>query len=372
MLNKLNSSASAQQLFRASIGLGINKMDSLQHLNSKDSADNPGTLHIARSNPLEWSRTSISPNSLLENIEIHPQKGLMNLIASAGFVLGQLTQTEKRDLQRAISSVLMAYNELAEQVGEGKITIHENHLKGDGKINDDRHIPRQSNPRDYDFYHTLGVSFADNHKMLPHYHLEFEGIIDQGKARALLASLQEIGDSIFGKRVLSDEDIARVLDKLPEAKEGTATITGEQISKNREKLPSELDSPAAKVSNRDTLESHFIGLCSQNTEYNFLHKKFVSNQHMNSFRPAEYEFACLSDGHTAVIDNLQAIEAYPNLAGNNQALNQKDLYAIFKDLKKLSTELPLYEGASANERAELSTRLSTALNKIKDTLKSGE
>ena len=89
---------------------------------------------IARNSVDEWHRIDCAPGSLLHNIEIRPSKGLLNLTASADFVNGKLTQTQKLDLQRAITSVVIAYNELADKSGRPRISIHENHWKGDGEV----------------------------------------------------------------------------------------------------------------------------------------------------------------------------------------------------------------------------------------------
>lgn len=88
-----------------------------------------------------------------------------------GFATGEMSQTQKRDLQRAVTAVILAYNEASANKGDAvpQLTLQENHLAGDGKVHEDRKIPRQSNERDYNCCHTLGVVFADNGKMLPHY-----------------------------------------------------------------------------------------------------------------------------------------------------------------------------------------------------------
>lgn len=299
---------------------------------------------------------------MLQNVEVRPRKGLLNLTGSAQFSTGDLSQTEKRDLQRAIASVVMTYNQLAGQSGTAGISIHENHLIGDNEIHEDRKIPRKSNERDYDYYHTLGVNFADNGRMMPHYHLEFGEPLTRHSVGAVLESLHQIGRQVLGRDILSQDDIAAVLALLPQGKP-LPGIDARQILASRPLLPNEIASPEGRAQARDELESAFLALASQNTELASA-RPFLQNMHMNTFRPAEPLFECFSAGHTCVIDDLEKIEAHPE-PGSNMRVDVSELLAIHHSLGVASRELGPYAGGTVEERRALAGRMSEGMAKIK-------
>ncbi|MFM0069422.1 hypothetical protein [Paraburkholderia aspalathi] len=145
-------------------------------------------------------------------------------------------------------------NELAADSGAAPVSIHENHLKGDGKVYEDRKIPRISNERDYDYYHTLGVSFAKNSRIMPHYHLEFGGALNKKGVAAVLQSLPRIGQEMLGGEILSQSDIAKVLDNLPEG-QPIPGLDLQKIAEPRQRLPNQTDGPEDRARSRDELES---------------------------------------------------------------------------------------------------------------------
>ncbi|GKS89601.1 hypothetical protein [Acidovorax sp. SUPP2539] len=343
----------------------VRRFDTLQHPLGSRNARNPGTVSIARNNPSEWSRVACTEGSLLSNIEVRPHKRLLNLTGSDLFATGGLSQTQKRDLQRAVTSVVMAYNTLAEKAGAKPITIHENHLAGDGKVHEDRKIPRASNERDYDYYHTLGVSFADNGRMLPHYHLEFGDKMGRHNVAPILQSLRHIGQQVLGQDILGDKEIAAILAKLP-AGLPVEGLNAQQIEAARQRLPNEQAAPEERAKSRDDLESAFIALSSQNTE-DAEPKRFIRNMHMNSFRPAEPMLECFSAGHTSVMDDLAKVEAYPDSAAG-QPVDAKEWLAVYLGLRTASRELGGYEGGSEPERQAIQQRLTGAMGKIQQML----
>jgi len=243
---------------------------------------------IAKNNVMEWQRVACTPGSMLQNVEIRRAKGLLNLTGSSDFAIGTRSQTQKRDLQRTVAAVIMAYNEVAAEAGAPLITIHENHVKGDGKVYEDRKIPRASNERDYDYYHTLGVNYADNGRMLPHYHLEFGKALNKQNVGAVLWNLHRIGRDVLGGEILHPNDIANILNKLPEG-QILPGLDAQKVGERRQLLPNELATPKDRANSRDTLESAFIALSSANTEIASKHPS-LRNAHMNSFRIAEPMF----------------------------------------------------------------------------------
>ncbi|MGF6851390.1 hypothetical protein [Paraburkholderia sp. CI3] len=341
----------------------VRRFDSLQHPLHNLNPRNPGTLMVARNNVREWKRIPCTPGSMLQNVEIRRSKGLLNLTAAGGFATGTLSPTQKRDLQRAVASVVAAYNELAAESGATPVSIHENHLKGDGKVYQDRKIPRISNERDYDYYHTLGVNFAENGRMMLHYHLEFGSALNRQSAGTVLQSLHRIGQEVLGREILSQSDIATVLDNLPEG-QPVPGLNAEKIAERRQRLPNELAEPDDRARSRDELESAFIALSSANTEA-ASEKTFLRNAHMNSFRPAEPMFECFSAGHTSLVDDLERIEQAPS---RDHRLSVTELMSIHQGFKKASIELGGYTGGSREEREALAGRLQGGMNKVKRLL----
>ncbi|WP_024904168.1 hypothetical protein [Robbsia andropogonis] len=319
---------------------------------------------IAKNNVMEWQRVACTPGSMLQNVEIRRAKGLLNLTGSSDFAIGTRSQTQKRDLQRTVAAVIMAYNEVAAEAGAPLITIHENHVKGDGKVYEDRKIPRASNERDYDYYHTLGVNYADNGRMLPHYHLEFGKALNKQNVGAVLWNLHRIGRDVLGGEILHPNDIANILNKLPEG-QILPGLDAQKVGERRQLLPNELATPKDRANSRDTLESAFIALSSANTEIASKHPS-LRNAHMNSFRIAEPMFECFSSGHTALIDDLQRIE---NASIHGDGLGVSDLMSIHQGLKKAMAELGDFSGGTAQERDALAVRLNAATGKIKRLLK---
>ncbi len=327
---------------------------------------------FSRNKSEEWTRIECSPNSLLQNIEIRPERGLLNLTGSAQFCSGELSQTQKRDLQRAIVSIVTAYNEVAAEEGKASITIHENHFKGDGYIYEHSKIPRKSNERDYDYYHTLGVNFADNGKMMPHYHLEFGGgRLIKGEVKAVLESLQEVGKKISQEReILTSNDIVAVLANFIESTGQISSINATRIENKRLPLPNELDSQRERAERRDELEGQFIALASANVQSK-TSSKIISNTgpfqsaYMNTFRTAEPMFECFSAGHISIHDDLRKIEG-------NDELDFSDLTAIYHELNKAHKELINYTEKDSNptEYGQLMNRLRDGLTRTTELLKS--
>jgi hypothetical protein len=342
----------------------VRRFDPLLHPLGNLNPRNPGAVMVARNNVREWQRIDCAPGSMLQNVEIRHAKGLLNLTASSSFATGSMSQTQKRDLQRAVASVVMAYNELAAESGAAPVSIHENHLKGDGKVYEDRNIPRVSNERDYDFYHTLGVNFAKNGRMMPHYHLEFGCALNKKGVAAVLQSLHSIGKDVLGSEILSQSDITKVLDKLPEG-QPIPGIDAQKIAERRQRLPNEMTAADERARSRDELESAFIALSSANTEA-ASDNTFLRNAHMNSFRPAEPMFECFSAGHTSLVDDLERIERAPL---NEHGMSVPELMSIHQGFKKASGELAGYSGGSAEERHTLADRLHAGMEKARDLLR---
>lgn len=341
------------------------KFDTLQHPLSNTNALNPGTLMLARNHRDEWERIVCAPDCLLHNVEIRPKKGLLNLTASARFSTGELSQAEKRDLQRAIVSVAMAYNEAAVESGASPVSIHENHIKGDGNLYPDRQIPREPNEQDYDYYHTLGVTFTDSGKALPHYHLEFQGSLDRQNVEAFLDGLRQVGQDALGKDILKPGEIASILEKIP-GRHGSSSMHAATIVARHRLLPSEIHSREERSQRRDELESAFIALSSQNTEL-ASERLFIRNAHMNAFRIAEPLLECFSAGHTSVMDDLMKIEARAHSPADH-ALDTGELLSIHDGLSKAHKELSAYAGATTQERDALLNRLQDARAKVKKLL----
>ncbi len=342
----------------------VQRLDTLQHPLAARNARNPGTVMVARNDVNEWTRHDCAPGSLLQHVEVRPAKGLLNLVASAQFATGAWSQTRKRDLQRAVAAVLLAYNEGAATRGKPPITIHENHLLGDGKVHEDRRLPRQPNPRDYDYYHTLGVSHAGNGRMLPHYHLEFGEPLNRRNAGAVLENLQKLGAPL-GREVFSRDDLQALLQQLPGAASGPGS---RQVALARLRLPQELASPAERARRRDELEGAFIALSSGNTEQ-ASQRLFLRNMHMNSFRPAEPLLECFASGHTSVMDDLARVEAHAG-SGTGGTLDLGELLAMHHALHRAAQQAPGLEGGTAAERQALAERLQRGADKVKALLRS--
>jgi hypothetical protein len=327
-------------------------MDTLVHPGDVAKTGNAGTLSIARSNPLQWNRHRCDEGSAFDSIEWHPKRGIMTLIGSEGFATGEMSQTKKRDLQRAVTAVILAYNEASANEGDAvpQLTLHENHLVGDGKVHEDRKIPRQSSERDYDYYHTLGVVFADNGKMLPHYHLEFNRPLDRNCVGAILQSLagSDVGPDA---PLLSAADVERILRALPPGYPAAAL--------SPMPLPPALPNPADRARRRDELEGAFIALSSANTE-----GAAIENMHMNSFRPAEPLMECFPDGHTAVMTDLQVMEAQAAATSSGQ-FSVTELLAIERGLRQSAAAVSSFDGGTEEERHALSTRLTAGANQAK-------
>lgn len=349
----------------------VRRFDTLLH--QADSLKfNAGTLMISRNKPEEWTRIECSPNSLLQNIEIRPERGLLNLTGSAQFCSGELSQTQKRDLTRAVVSIVTAYNEVAAEEGKAPITIHENHFKGDGNIYEHRKLPRESNERDYDYYHTLGVNFTDNGNMMPHFHLEFGGgRLIKGEVKAVLESLQEVGKKISQEReILTSNDIVAVLANFTESTDQVSSINAARIDNKRLPLPNELDSQRERAERRDELEGQYVALASANIQSKTSNKIIsntgpLQNAYRNTFRLAEPMFECFSAGHTSVHDDLGKIE------GNDQ-LDFSDLTDIHYALNKAHKELMNYTEKDSNptEYGQLMNRLRDGLTRTTELLKS--
>ncbi|WP_201258199.1 hypothetical protein, partial [Piscirickettsia litoralis] len=207
---------SAPNLATKKIAPDVRMFDTLRHPISSLNAKNPGTVIFSRNSKDEWSRIPLTPNSILQNIEVRPSKGLMNLTGSMKFTTGELNQTQKRDLQRVVTSIIMAYNSIAKEKKAPLISIHENHFIGDGEIYENRNIPRLPNEMDYDYYHTLGVNFSDNGIMMPHYHLEFDRPLSKNNVRPILESLQKLGKEALKSDILGVNEISTILEKLPD------------------------------------------------------------------------------------------------------------------------------------------------------------
>lgn len=342
----------------------VQRLDTLQHPLAARNVRNPGTVMIARNDVNEWTRRDCAPDSLLQHVEMRPAKGLLNLVASARFATGDWSQTRKRDLQRAVAAVLLAYNEVAAARGKPPITIHENHLQGDGKVHEDRSIPRQPSACDYDYYHTLGVAHADNGRMLPHYHLEFGEPLNRRNAGAVLENLHKLSAPL-GRELFSRDDLQALLQQLPGAATGPRS---RQVALARLRLPQELASPPDRAQRRDELEGAFIALSSQNTEQ-ASRRLVLRNMHMNSFRPAEPLLECFASGHTSVMDDLAHIEAYPG-PGAGEALGTGELLAMHHALHRAAQQAPGFEGGTPAQRQALAERLQLGAEKVNALLRS--
>ncbi|RMN28320.1 hypothetical protein ALQ62_03349 [Pseudomonas coronafaciens pv. zizaniae] len=350
----------------------VRRFDTLLHPTENASNLSAGILMLAQNDKRQWQRVTCSPGLLLQNIEVRPEKGLLNLTGSEKFCSGELSQTEKRDLQRAVTSIVMTYNQIAAEHGETPISIHENHLEGDGKVYEDRRIPRKSNEKDYDYYHTLGVSYADNGKMLPHYHLEFNGTLNKHNVGIILDNLKHLGKQVIKKDILTEKEITAVLEKLPEHN-GTPGFNAAMVREQRPLLPNEITDPTARVQRRDELEGDFISLSSHNTELAAdKNRLFIRNAHMNSFRPAEPIFECFSAGQVSVIDDLRKIEKYLQ-SDNSEPSGQLDfneLLAIHFSLNKALKELNGDASSTVEQRQELAARFGAGIEKIKQLVTS--
>jgi hypothetical protein len=337
--------------------------DTLLHPLANTNPRNPGTLIVATNSASEWERIDCSPGSMLHNIEIRPSKGLLNLTASADFVAGRLSPSQKRDLQRAITAVVMTYNEWAEKTGSAFISIHENHWLGDGKVYEARQIPREPNERSYDYYHTLGVNLAENGRMMPHYHLEFARPLDKRCVSALLLNLHRIRLGA-GHVILRQSDIAQVLRHLPQGQtmQGADEYWIEENRQQRHPLPNELETPEERARCRDELESAFVALSSANTAR--WGSTFLRNAYMSSWRPVD-AFECFPAGHTSLVNDLQRIEKAPDVG---HGLSVSDLMAIHQSFKNALGELARDPGGSPEERQAVAARLQSGMERTKELL----
>jgi hypothetical protein len=294
-------------------------------------------------------------------VEVHAKRGIVNLIASEKFPLGELNQSTKRELGRAVISVVSAYNKASQEVA---ISVHENHLKGDGGIYPDADIPREPNSRDYDYYHTLGIPFADNGEMQPHYHLQFEGrSVDREMLRSVLIPLNDIGD-IDGVEIISEYDIEHLASTLPEGS-GVAPMI-EDVIAHREKIPIEIESAEAQVYLRDSYRGEFIALSSQHT-FNRANatgvEQALANMHMNSYRDPEPLLECFVTGTTTVSEALHRIEERDRFRSSSMA-EQISVYRTLRDALSVVKTFP-----DSEESRKIAGRLSAGLIAMRNALK---
>ncbi len=363
----------------------------------------PGTLFLATHSPAAWRSYQCTPDSLIHRVEIQPHAGLINLIASPDFPLNQLTQTEKRELQGAVTAIVDAYNKfidteklitiLKNQQGQAflneiqklnletpALTIHENHLLSDAKIYQDADIPRRPNVKDYDKYHTLGAPFTEYNeqgKMLPHYHLEFSNKqLNFENILSIIYPLRMVGHQIAGRDIFSDADVNHLHDLVHEFSSFTQEdlkrvhTIAEMLTQSRARLPAELAAQRSQA--RDALHGNFIALASANTEQE--KSPSLVNMHMNSFRPAEPLLECYRQGVATTlnhdflrIEQLHQLYTTQPLESSQVAVSINELISIYmafnrvpKELAKLDTPMP------AEEYNEMLCRLHDGKNKIKD------
>lgn len=362
---------------------GLHVLDNLLHPGGIESARHPGSLSLGQSKASTWKAHQCADESLLGRVELHSGRGLMNLFASARFANGELSQTTKREVEGAITATLSAYNHamaprdgngqpLPAQPGELAVSLHENHLVGDGRVHPHRLIPRTPNPRDYDFYHTLGVPFAENGSMLAHYHLEFNGPLTHSGVSAILGTLHSMGRMIDGREIISTGDVEHLLSLLPKASSDEPSHL-EQMQRDRMRLPRELHTARQRAQARDRLRGEFHALSSSNTEkHDTLPRPARNhNMHMNSLRALEPEclFSCFAYGHTSLVEDLEQVES---LGGASAAPpSTRELFELHAALRQAMNELAGASPVNDEERAQakaMATRLQAALDKTRSLL----
>jgi hypothetical protein len=360
-------SVSAPNLSGVPLDPGFRAKKTLVHKQLVSTTNNPGSLHLASSSKSTWVRHDCSPATLLHSVEVHAGRGLLNLNASKDFATGALSEESKREVERAVTSTAAALNQITARSDAGAplITIHENHLIGDGLVYEDRNIPRQGNPDDYDRYHTLGVPFAENGRMQPHYHLEFRGGLTASIVADVLNSLNDIGTVIAGKEIISKEDIELILGKLP-ARETAKPSLRTQIKAVRQSIPAELDAKASKTRVRDELFGTFTAMGSANVEAST--GQVFRNAHMNGFRIAEPD--CLGNGNTRLSDDLALVESFTE-GGSTPSLTTQHLLDIHRSFRKAMANLPAADadGIEVKELEVFQKRLAAASEQVSRMLR---
>lgn len=333
-------SGSAPNLTVVPLDPGFRAKSTLVHKQLVSTANNPGSLHLASSSKSTWVKHDCSPATLLHSVEVHAKRGLLNLNASKDFATGALSQECKREVERAVTSTVAALNQVLARSDAGSplITIHENHLLGDGLVYEDRNIPRRGNPDDYDRYHTLGVPFAENGRMQAHYHLELRGGLTATIVADVLNSLNDIGTVIAGREIISADDIELILGKLPDRETAKSSLRME-IKAVRQLIPTELDAKASKTQVRDELFGAFTALGSANVEISTGH--VFRNAHMNGFRIAEPD--CLGNGNTRLSDDLALVESFADGASTTP-LTTLQFLDIHLSFRKAMGDLPAADG----------------------------
>ena len=336
---------------------GFRAKATLIHKQLVSAANNPGSLHLASSSKSAWIKHDCSRATLLHSVEVHTKRGLLNLNASKDFSTGALSQESKREVERAVTSTVAALNQIMAKndAGPPLITIHENHLAGDGLVHEDRNIPRRGNPDDYDRYHTLGVPFAENGRMQAHYHLEFRGGLTAAAVADVLDSLNDLGTVIAGREIISAEDIELIVGKMP-ASDAAKSSLRKDIKAVRQLIPSELDAGSAKTQVRDELFGAFTALGSANVEVST--GQVFRSAHMNGFRIAEPD--CLDNGNTRLSDDLALVES---ISGGRaiSSLTTQHLLDIHLSFQKAVADLPdtavvgMKEVQTFKERLELAS-----------------
>lgn len=331
-MRKYSINASSPNLSITPSYPGIHDMD------DSSLAPSAGLLFETRLGTDEWISRDCD-ESLIGRVEINSKRGLVNFIASEDFALGNFSAQTKRALERAIVSSVQAYNQSACAVA---ITIHENHLKGDGRIHADANIPREPNPRDYNRYHTLGVSFASNGRMLPHYHLQFEdGRVKADMLRVLLHPL--LHASVDGKAVISERDAEAIIAKVPDGR-SDAPVTERAFDAH----PGTCETPSAIESRdacavRDNYRSAFIALSTQNTENRAGSssgiERSLTNMLMNSHREADPSLSCFMHGTTTLSDTLHRIEKGDCFRSSTVA-DYADANRVLRDALQVAREFP--------------------------------
>lgn len=362
---------------------GLHVLDSLVHPTGIAPARHPGSLALGHSKVSAWKEHQCAPESLLGRIEMHQGRGVLTLFASPRFASGELSQTSKRELERAVIATLAAYNQAraprdshAQPASltprELPVSLHENHLTGDGQVHADRQIPRVPNPRDYDFYHTLGVPFAENGRMHPHYHLEFNGPLTRTGVGDILDTLHSMGRVIEGHEIISADDIEPLLSLLPKAADEETSCL-EAMQRHRPRIPGELHAVRQQVRARDELRGEVHALASSNTEKHSdaRQSSLRRNMHMNSLRPLEPEclLACFSLGYTSLQEDLEQIESVGKKSHPPPSSRELlDLLAVFN---RALDDLAGVSPASAEERAQaqaMTSRLQNAACRTKALL----
>ncbi|RWU17041.1 hypothetical protein DM813_27140 [Pseudomonas alkylphenolica] len=335
------------------------RKDTLIHPFLEKAENAPGALSTATSSSAAWQTYQCHPISLVETVEVHAGRGLVNLIGNGGFASGELSQSTKRDVERAVTAVIAAYNGLQDSHGLPLLTIHENHLVGDGNVHEDFHLPRQANPKDYDYYHTLGVKFGANGKMHPHYHLEFHAPLTQEMLGSVLEALSRVSTA---SSVMSGSDVDGVLALYSHLPGNREKVFTDQLLAGLQRLPSEINDARERTKVRDELKGEFIALSSANTEIRT--DTPVRNMHMNAFRPPEPLLECFYGGNTNVEDYLRRIEE--GLLFNAPVAQ---LLGIYQELRHAASNLSgIPVDGNDEQLTEANQRLSSAMGKLQHWL----